>query len=63
MTEASEPRHLELFSQWLPSAEVDSKAFYSFADNSGGVAIARSIAPGRSRSADPTMRDVCHNLG
>ena len=38
-TEASEPRHLALFSQCKPPAEADFKSFYNFADNSGGVAI------------------------
>lgn len=39
MTEASEPRQLAVFAQWQPPAEADFKAFYNFADNSGGVAI------------------------
>ena len=39
MTEDSEPRQLAVFAQWQPPAEADFKAFYNFADNSGGVAI------------------------
>ena len=38
-TEESERRQIAVFSQWQPPAEADFKAFYNFADNSGGVAI------------------------
>jgi hypothetical protein len=39
MTEDAERRHLAVFAQWRPPAGADFKAFYNFADNSGGVAI------------------------
>ncbi len=39
LAEASEPRQLAVFAQWQPPAEADFKAFYNYADNSGGVAI------------------------
>ncbi len=39
MSEAAERRHLAVFARWRPPAEADFKAFYNFADNSGGVAI------------------------
>lgn len=39
ITEDSERRHFDVFNQWQPPAELEFKAFYNFADNSGGVAI------------------------
>ena len=53
MTEDSEPRELAVFAQWQPPAEADFKAFYNFADNSGGVAILEVDAPQRSPARPP----------
>lgn len=39
VSEDSERRHFTVFNQWQPPAELEFKAFYNFADNSGGVAI------------------------
>jgi uncharacterized protein DUF3303 len=39
-TEDSERRHVALFAQWQPPAEMDFQAFYINADYSGGMAIA-----------------------
>jgi hypothetical protein len=44
-TEDGERRHLAVFAQWQPPADVDFKAFYNFADNSGGVAIVDVDSP------------------
>ena len=38
-TEDSERRHVALFAQWQPPAEMDIQAFYINADYSGGMAI------------------------
>lgn len=38
-TEDSERRHVALFAQWQPPAEMDIQAFYVNADYSGGMAI------------------------
>ncbi len=54
MTEDSERRFVSIFAQWQPPAETEFKAFYNFADLSGGAAIievpdaatiTRTIAP------------------
>lgn len=53
-TEDSERRHVALFAEWQPPAEVDFEAFYINADYSGGMALvdvdsgatlARTMAP------------------
>ena len=53
-TEDGERRHVALFAQWQPPADVDFQAFYINADLSGGMAIvevdsaaslARTMAP------------------
>jgi uncharacterized protein DUF3303 len=53
-TEASERRHVALFAEWRPPAELEFQANYVHADYSGGMAIvetdsaatlARTMAP------------------
>ena len=38
-TEERDKRTLKLFANWRPPAGVEFKAFYDYADNSGGIAI------------------------
>ena len=38
-SEDADKRTLALFSKWQPPAGVDFKAFYDYADGSGGLAI------------------------
>lgn len=38
-TEDQERRHVALFAEWAPPADVDLQAFYNHADYSGGMAI------------------------
>ena len=53
-TEDGERRHVALFAEWQPPAEIEFQAFYIHADYSGGMAIvevdstatmARTMAP------------------
>ena len=53
-TEERQRRHVALFAEWQPPAEIEFQAFYVHADYSGGMAIvevdssatlARTIAP------------------
>jgi hypothetical protein len=39
VSEASEKRSLQLFTNWKPPAGYEFKAHYSFADGTGGAAI------------------------
>lgn len=42
VSEESEKRSLNLFTNWKPPAGYEFKAHYSFADGSGGVSIAEA---------------------
>lgn len=51
-TEERDRRIHKLFTNWTPPAGFDFKAFYDYADGSGGVAIAEVTAP-------EAMLEVC----
>ena len=44
-TEDGERRHVALFAEWQPPAEIGFQAFYDNADYSGGMAIAEVDSP------------------